>query len=314
MHSISFLIQLTLYGFTASVLLTRLIPQLRYLLQYGKTLPSETADQGEGEEKIKIKKRTKVIRTLFKPFAATVPKRFFVHFYIVSVLLSAWSIYMVVPCTLFKSCSNVMYLHHRDRMVFSWLRMSLFRWLFFFKSDVVSLPRASTALIVLFVQSARRWYECLYVEKMSNTARIRVGHYVVGIMFYVAAIPSVWCDALEFENIHDTDLPPSGAIVLYIFAAMGQFLAHQRLSQLKKYSPPPPSALFQYIVCPHYTCEILVYVSIAWMCNFSKASISVLAWTTVNLCASAEQSRAFYVSKFGEECVAGRWNTIPLLW
>ena len=57
--------------------------------------------------------------------------------------------------------------------------------------------------------------------------------------------------------------------------------------------PPPHTAWFQYLLCPHYTAEILIYTSLALLIG-SWTSLSLLVWVTINLSVSAHQQSQWY--------------------
>ncbi|KAK9381458.1 uncharacterized protein V2V93DRAFT_391157 [Kockiozyma suomiensis] len=295
MHLLAVLVQLVLYACSSSVVLCRIIPSFHFLLQYGKALSDNTSPSP----------------LLLRPFTATVPKTWFTHFYIFGALCSAYALIILGLAHSNIYTTPVNYLLTLDH----YLSRRLGR---FSTNDFNLLySQAQLSLAIITIQCARRWYECLYVEKMSNKARIRLGHYLVGHLFYLAVSCAILCDSLQNSiNPSPNALSLSScsvAFVLYLTAARAQYSAHKQLASLKKYSPPPPTFLFKYLVCPHYTAEIVVYISIAVICDFSSATVAVIIWTIVNLGASAEQSRAFYVDKFGEKVVDGKYNIIPFV-
>ncbi|KAK9431215.1 hypothetical protein V1505DRAFT_309689 [Lipomyces doorenjongii] len=297
MHVLSFLIQLSLYALTSSVLLSRFVPRLRYLLQYGKTLESITPVECALRPKYSLIESA--CDAILKPLGFTVPKRWFTHFYVLGLSLSAAS-------------SAMLYLCHSGKL--TWL---LAKDVFILKaSDInVSYTRAMAAITIVTLQCFRRLYECIFVEKMSQTARMRGGHYIVGHLFYVAATAATWSDALESTLARDDegDSVPKIAIIMYLVAALAQYTTHDQLSRLKKYSLTPPTMLFKHLVCPHYTAEVVIYLALAWICGFTQANVAVLVWTAVSLGTSAEQSRKFYVEKFGAKAVEGKWNLVPFV-
>ncbi|KAK9488322.1 hypothetical protein V1527DRAFT_401802 [Lipomyces starkeyi] len=315
MHVLSFLIQLSLYALTSSVLLSRFVPRLRYLLQYGKTLESTTPIECGPRPKNSLIESS--CDAILKPFGFTVPKRWFTHFYVVGLSLSAASSVMLYLCHSGKVTFPVRFLIYIDEFLTKKLTWLLAKdGLALNASDInVSYTRAMAATTIVTLQCFRRLFECIFVEKMSQTARMRGGHYIVGYLFYVAATAATWSHALESTLAGDDegDSVPKIAIIMYLVAAFAQYTAHDQLSRLKKYSPPPPTMLFKHLVCPHYTAEVVIYLAVAWICGFTRANVAVLVWTAVSLGTSAEQSRKFYVEKFGAKAVEGKWNLVPLV-
>ncbi|KAK7206559.1 hypothetical protein BZA70DRAFT_107272 [Myxozyma melibiosi] len=335
MHFFAVLVQIVLYACTSAVLLCKFVPGMRYLLQYGKVLSSDSDPKATPSTP-----SSTLSSLLLWPLNATVPKAWFYHFYISGTLVSLLAITLLhlarsgvwsAPVWLLLSIDN--YLSSAESLlpysaptgyVLLDKLLDLMKHLIsslstYGESVHVSYESAQAALFMFMLQSLRRWYECLYVEKMSQVARIRLGHYIVGHLFYFAASCALWCDALE-----DALLPSSRSssksfgtlgfaisLGLYATAGLSQYKAHAVLASLKKYSPPPASSLlFRYLVCPHYGAEVIVYLSLAIVCGLTPATVAVVVWTFVNLSASAEQSRAFYVKRFGEQSVAGKWSIL----
>jgi len=107
------------------------------------------------------------------------------------------------------------------------------------------------------------------------------------------------------------------ALPAFLFAWVNQYKSHKHLAGLKKYSLPD-QGLFRHLVCAHYTCECLLYLSIAvaaapdgqW-CN--RTLLCALVFVSVNLGVTAAGTRKWYVDKFGAAAVAGKWNMIPFI-
>ncbi len=107
------------------------------------------------------------------------------------------------------------------------------------------------------------------------------------------------------------------AIPAFLFAWINQYKCHEHLAGLKKYSLPN-AGLFRRLVCPHYTCECLLYFSIAVaaapagkFCN--RTLLCALVFVLVNLGVTAAGTRTWYAEKFGRDAVANKWNMIPFL-
>lgn len=115
----------------------------------------------------------------------------------------------------------------------------------------------------------------------------------------------------------DAKLKLGLALPLFLFSSVMQHRCHQHLASLKKYSSPN-LGMFRHIVCPHYTCECLIYLSLAvatapegFWCN--RSLLSVLLFVAVNLGVTAHGTRTWYAEKFGEEQVHRKWTMIPLI-
>ena len=104
---------------------------------------------------------------------------------------------------------------------------------------------------------------------------------------------------------------------LFAISWFKQNECHRYLASLKKYTLPD-QGMFKYIVCPHYTCECGIYLSIAAMAApsggmFSKPVLSGLVFVAVNLGATARGTRQWYAAKFGAAQVMDRWMMIPYI-
>jgi len=104
---------------------------------------------------------------------------------------------------------------------------------------------------------------------------------------------------------------------LFALAWVMQYQFHLYLASLKKYSLPD-YGLFRRIVCPHYTCECLLYLTLAvvaapegQLCN--RTLLCGLAFVAINLGVTANGTRQWYLAKFGAEKVKPRWRMIPFL-
>ena len=81
----------------------------------------------------------------------------------------------------------------------------------------------------------------------------------------------------------------------------------------------PTHAAFQPLICPHYTAECFIYLSIAIVAaptgNWLNWTImSALVFVTVNLGVTADGTKAWYERRFGPEAVKGKWRMVPLVW
>ncbi|KAJ0354346.1 hypothetical protein COL154_001899 [Colletotrichum chrysophilum] len=86
---------------------------------------------------------------------------------------------------------------------------------------------------------------------------------------------------------------------------------------LKKYSLPE-QGLFRYLVCPHYTCECLLYLGLAIAAApqgqmINRTLLSAFWFIVANLGTTADGTKEWYAQKFGAEKVASKWKMIPFL-
>lgn len=115
--------------------------------------------------------------------------------------------------------------------------------------------------------------------------------------------------------------PPSKAVaiatVVFVIASFKQSECHHNLASLKKYTLPN-EGWFRHIVCPHYTAECLIYLSLALIAApqgkiVNQTVFLGLVFVAVNLGTTAAGTKRWYEGKFGEEKVRDKWRMIPFL-
>lgn len=157
------------YIFSAyAILIVRFVPDLKNrFLDYGARVSHEN------KQHIETSALPRWFRIQFDPVLdwladMTVPHNWFTHFYICSTI-----------CTAF------------------WLSQCDFPWILFAnmsQSQIASQRgRTTWCMILLQIQGLRRLYECLFVAKTSKS-RMWVGHYFIGLAFYVATNIAVWIE------------------------------------------------------------------------------------------------------------------------
>ena len=107
------------------------------------------------------------------------------------------------------------------------------------------------------------------------------------------------------------------AAAVFILAGVAQGRCHRYLAGLKKYSLPQ-NGMFRFLVCPHYSCECLIYAALMvaaapegyW---YNRTLSCALLFVLINLGVTASGTRRWYIGKFGSESVASRWVMIPFV-
>lgn len=108
------------------------------------------------------------------------------------------------------------------------------------------------------------------------------------------------------------------AVVMFLIASVMQHDCHVHLASLKKYTLPQ-HYLFQKVVCPHYTSECVIYISIAIVAAppgqvLNRTVLAGLVFVASNLAVTADSTKKWYVDRFGVEKLAGRWRMVPYLY
>ncbi|KAL2145998.1 hypothetical protein VTI28DRAFT_5655 [Corynascus sepedonium] len=186
-----------------------------------------------------------------------------------------------------------------------------------------TLGQVTLGWFMMFLQGARRTLEHWTIMKQSRST-IWVVHWLLGLLFYLAISVSVWVEGSHaFLNPADyTDdaqsvLKMAVAFPIFMFAWVNQYRCHKHLAGLKKYSLPT-AGMFRHYICPHYTCECLLYLSMAiataprgaW---FNRTLVCALIFVAINLGVTASGTRKWYAERFGIGSVAMKWNMVPFI-
>lgn len=123
------------------------------------------------------------------------------------------------------------------------------------------------------------------------------------------------------------------SILLFLLASGFQhdvhaYLAHLKTSPASKAQPNnnapktyklPTHPAFTPLICPHYTSEIIIYLAMAInaapMGSWINATLGcAVVFVGINLGVTAWGTKEWYVRKFGEESVRGRWRMVPFVY
>ncbi|PYI06352.1 hypothetical protein BO78DRAFT_117711 [Aspergillus sclerotiicarbonarius CBS 121057] len=236
----------------------------------------------------------------------TVPHSYFTQFYVTSVLASIfWAAQLVCQAAVFQAFSTRISPEHLQKSM--------------------SIQQVFLCWVLMFIQGVRRLYECNAFSKPSSSKMWFV-HWLVGLAFYLAVSIAVWIEGagvllshkLDLDDIKVTIAPSLRTFVcipIFLLASGIQHDCHHFLFSLKKYTLPTHPA-FSRIVCPHYTAECVVYLSLALLAApkgeiVNKTLLAAVAFVVINLGATAANTKQWYMRKFGEESVRERWNIIP---
>lgn len=163
------------YVFAAyAIIIVRFIPDLRdRFLEYGARSDASTSTTTTKETFF-----PRWFRIQFDPVLdwladMTVPHSWFYHFYLCSTICSAIWIYVYSQFLLDSSTGSNL------QKVSDWN------------------SRAFLGLLLMQFQGLRRLYECLVVAKPSYS-RMWVGHYFIGIAFYLFTNVAIWLETGKF--------------------------------------------------------------------------------------------------------------------
>lgn len=196
-----------------------------------------------------------------------------------------------------------------------------------FAADRSSIPyKQSCNFIVLsmfLIQVLRRYYECLHIT-IYGKSKMHLAGFLVGALHYVLVPLTIYAsNSLDMMTISYGETidfvlskyhPAIMFTAIYIFAAANywQFIHHRVLYRMKLDSMTqitnnqrpiyniPEGYLFEYVCCPHYTMEILIYLSIFMTSLNSFALFVMLLWVISNLSVVSEQQYDWYRHRYPE--------------
>ncbi|KAG5436969.1 hypothetical protein PCK2_001034, partial [Pneumocystis canis] len=132
-------------------------------------------------------------------------------------------------------------------------------------------------LCVLFmgIHGARRLYECLFIQKHSNS-QMWIGHYLLGMTYYLFAGIGMWCEG--GGNLQNLRIMHDGistvfkviiivcSVLVYVFFSWMQHLVHIDLSKLHLYTCMFLIFIIVYINNLKVSCGGFVYVTFNKRC------------------------------------------------
>ncbi|OTA61942.1 hypothetical protein K449DRAFT_465345 [Hypoxylon sp. EC38] len=185
----------------------------------------------------------------------------------------------------------------------------------------MTINQVILAWFLMSLQGARRLYEYVAVMRPSSSKMWFI-HWLLGIAFYFCTNISIWIEGSNsiqssstFFNAETLPLNVVFGVFMFLASWSTQYRCHSYLSQLKKYSLPD-EGLFRYLVCPHYTCECALYLSLALVAApkgqlYNRTLICAVLFVAVNLGVTANGTKKWYNEKFGHGRVQGKWRMIP---
>mmetsp|Transcript_32540 Transcript_32540/g.66430 ORF Transcript_32540/g.66430 Transcript_32540/m.66430 type:complete len:270 (+) Transcript_32540:169-978(+) len=156
-----------------------------------------------------------------------------------------------------------------------------------------------TVILLYQLHLVRRLAESIFITRFSS-ATMNISHYILGISYYVA---------VPFTIASSEVLPSSSwlfmpAALTFLMAQIGQCRSHYILAALRpslKDSTSyqiPRGLCFEFISCPHYTTEVVIYFSLATLCSSSLETLALACFVTIELSFSAWIQQAWYKRNF----------------
>jgi 3-oxo-5-alpha-steroid 4-dehydrogenase 3 len=181
--------------------------------------------------------------------------------------------------------------------------------------------RASVSLVLFLCHSLRRFLECLFITNFS-ASRMNIGGYLAGLIHYIV-VP------LTLSQPASTVIRTGwvGALVsLFVMTSLWQSNLHYILFQLKNRSLRdkngrggaymlPTGSTFRYVCCPHYTAEIILYLSLFVLDFQSSLRLCMLIWVVSNLFVVSSSQYDWYRERnWSEMQVRNTKRLVPFVW
>ncbi|KAI9806361.1 MAG: hypothetical protein M1825_006476 [Sarcosagium campestre] len=300
------------------ILVLNSVPTLqRRFVAYGARSRTENngtrnaKDEQDGQARTKSSPSSGVFAILDWLEDLKVPHHWFSHFYLLSIALSLfWAVQMAMDGFALRGLASLQCPTKRQDP----------------ECGGMTLHQTILCWLLMGLQGSRRLLECNYLGRKS-TSHMSVAHWLLGLSFYTAMSVAVWIEgipalrsaeiSLDLVAINAPTMKTFVGLPVLLIASGVQHDCHVYLSSLKKYTLPI-HPIFQRIVCPHYTAECLIYLSLAFIGSpsgalFNRTLFAAFIFVTVNLGVSAALSKEWYQHRFGRESVEGRWRMVPLL-
>ncbi|CDW59989.1 Steroid dh domain containing protein [Trichuris trichiura] len=176
--------------------------------------------------------------------------------------------------------------------------------------------------ILFFAQALRRFFESAFLSVYSDT-KMNIFHYLLGIIHYVMVPCSILIEGPSLTTLKRLTLMQWFGVALFVWASLKQHECFRILSAMRRgYSGDvlthshgiPHGGWFDYVACPHFFFEIIIYISI-WLCQNLKWNTwpFVVIFVTVNQMIAASITREWYIRKFPEVYPTERTALIPYI-
>ena len=174
-------------------------------------------------------------------------------------------------------------------------------------------------IFLFFLHVLRRLWECYYMTLYQNSSMHIMG-YLVGIIHYIISPLCILTisNCKEYQRVTIIAVVKKLiSITIFTCGTYIQYHSHHTFYKLKErkieiknepqyeknYSHSLPTGfLFNYICCPHYFGEILIYFSFCiFTSEISMSMILLVVWVQSNLSVVALQNLKWYKNKFGRD-------------
>ena len=193
---------------------------------------------------------------------------------------------------------------------------------------------------MMFLQGVRRLLESFFYTSVKSASQMWIGHYILGLLFYLTINIAIWIETIPlhwmgtpFSHWINISLPSypytevGSGWLIYILppailtAQALQHTYHAHLYHLRTHFKTyqlPYHPFFPNLICPHYTCEVVIYLLLSILGApgrfVNHTLLSGAVFVAVNLGVTASGTKEWYVKRFGKEKVGRRWRMVPGVW
>ncbi|XP_038690591.1 polyprenol reductase 2-like isoform X2 [Tripterygium wilfordii] len=283
----------------------------------------------------------------------SVPQRFFLHFYLLGV---AWTTVLLLTTWYYASQVAPLGSESLSLSTAAGHLTGLSHISSLYKSRIHTADKRYKVWVSVFLlllmemQVLRRLYETLYVFKYSNSARMHIFGYLMGIFYYTAA-PLSLCTSfvlvalnftldklavlkLAYQGVPSMEFDWWGYLrplanlgwhqwagaALFAWGWVHQWRCHAILGSLRKCREQsdeyviPRGDWFEIVSSPHYLAEIVVYLGLLVASGGTDFTIwLLLGFVVANLAFAAAETHRWYLHKF-EDYPSNRRVIFPFVY
>ncbi len=222
-----------------------------------------------------------------------------------SMVQKAWRTFVLEPVLLEKQNYVFIYSIAIICNTLSW---------YFLRGHVTVL---SQMLIGVYeIHLLRRFYECLAIHKFSQDKSVPLLLFGSGVGFYVLSVATVSSSVYNASGA----IPMILGLALIVTGSYHQHKCHVILGKLRSIEPSgrgtyhiPYGDWFEYVSCPHYFSEVLIYIGMT-ICLYSSPNAWLMTcFVVLNLTVNGHYTHKWYHNKFGDKYPTNRRAVIPFL-
>ncbi|KAM7264001.1 hypothetical protein ACFE04_001684 [Oxalis oulophora] len=166
-----------------------------------------------------------------------------------------------------------------------------------FPNDDLRFLLVKAAITIHFF---KRDYEVLFVHKYGGEM-ILDSVLLVTLSYTLSTITMIYAQSLTLGFPKPSINLEYFGFLLFVVGIVGNFVHHSLLSKLRPHGDKqykiPKGGMFNYVICPHYLFEILIFWGIA-LISQTLYSFSFALGTTFYLLGRSYATRKWYLSKF----------------